>query len=337
MALPFVGHSRRRSAPPGLVTEAALLTLLGVAAMFERRRARTPPEPELLADHKRGTAPLDLSWRGWRTVFVDAIKSYNRDQIGAAAAGVAYYSLLALFPAMGAVLSLFGLFADVEDARNAVLRLAGVVPPQTLRFLTDEMTQIASAGSGQLGVAFVVALAVSLWSANAGVKALLGALNAAYEVREKRNYFKLTAISLAFTVGGILAAVAGLAVAVALPRILTPILPPLVRTLISWLLLIGGLLAGLAVLYRHAPCRGRVKWRWVTPGSLLATVTWLIASLVYSAYVSHFTHYEKTYGSIGAVIGFMTWLWISISVVLFGAELNTEIERRTKGLKPDAS
>jgi membrane protein len=195
------------------------------------------------------------------------------------------------------------------------------------------VVRIASAGEGTLGLSFIIGLAVSLWSANAGMKAIFDALNIVYDEDEKRSFVKLNLESLTFTlaaVGFILLALAGIVV---LPVVLEVVgFSSGVEWLLAiarWPVLLAVVIAGLAVLYRYGPSRDKAEWKWVTSGGIVAAVLWLVVSMLFAWYVANIGSYNETYGSLGAVIGFMTWVWISSIIVLLGAEINAEMEHQT--------
>ena len=275
-------------------------------------------------------SPLEIPARGWRDIAKRTFVEFNGDRIPAVAAGVGFYGILALFPALAAFVSFFGLFADIGDAREALNLLAGLAPAESLKFIGDEMVRIGAIHPAQLGVTFFVSALISIWSANAGIKALIGGLNVAYEERETRNILKLNLVSLAFTVGAIAMAVVSTGAIVATPIAesmigLEPIKP---LVLLRWPALLLAVMAILAILYRYGPSRPHARWRWVSPGSIFAGACWLLVSVGFSFYVGAFGHYDRTYGSLGAIVGCMVWLWMSVIVVLLGAELNSEVERQ---------
>jgi membrane protein len=265
----------------------------------------------------------DVLWRTWM--------EFNKDRAPAVAAGVAFYSLLAVFPAMAAFVSLYGLFADINTVRDQLIFLSGVLPADALTFVGEQMVRLALGERTGLGLAFAFGLLVSVWSANAAMKALFDGLNIAYEEREKRGIIKLNLVSLGFTLAALLFALVVVGAVVALPVALSFIGygGPDPMLLLRWPLLLVTVIAALAVLYRFGPSRARPRWRWVSWGSVAAALLWLVASLAFSEYVGRFAHYDRTYGSLGAVIGFMTWTWLSVLVVLLGAELNAELEHQT--------
>jgi membrane protein len=277
--------------------------------------------------------PPRLSWSFFREVGWKTLKAFGDDRIPTAAAGITFYMLLAIFPALSAFVSLYGLVADVADARKQVLSLAGLLPGGAISVIGDELTRLTTTDHGALGLAFAVSLATSIWSSNAGAKALMEGLNVAYEAREKRNFLHLTLVSLAFTVGGIVLAVCGIGFVVAAPALLQTagLAAPGGLGLLRWPLFLALATVLLSIVYRFGPCRGQLPWRWITPGGFIAALGWLVMSELFSWYVANFGHYNRTYGSLGAIVGFLTWIWISLMVVLLGAELNSEIENAERG------
>lgn len=261
-------------------------------------------------------------------MLIGSARSFTSDQIPAVAAGVTFFCMLALFPALSAFVSLYGLFGDVGAARREVEGLYGLLPDGAISVLTDQLDRLGRADHGGLGVAFSVSLVASLWSSNAGVKALMAGLNDAYEATEHRNFISLNLRSLGFTVGLVLLAVLAASAVVAAPATLA--LFGLGRlagaAALRWPLVLLVVMALVSLLYRYGPCRPRSRWRWLTPGGALAAVAWLCMSLGFSWYVANFGHYDRTYGSLGAIVGFLTWIWLSTMVVLYGAELNAELE-----------
>ena len=197
----------------------------------------------------------------------------------------------------------------------------------------EQVKRITSKGSGTLGFAFFSGLAISLWSANAGMKAMFDALNVAYDEDEKRGFIALNLRSLAFTLGAILFLVLALVGVVVVPVVLNFIglgkAAEWIISLARWPVLLAIVIGGLAVLYRYGPSRNNAQWRWISAGSILAAVVWVVGSMLFSWYVSNFGNYNETYGSLGAAIGFLTWIWLSTTIVLVGAELNSEMEHQT--------
>lgn len=276
-------------------------------------------------------APHEIPPRGWKDILIRAWKEFGDDRIPLVSAGVTFYVLLALFPALGAFVALYGLFADVAEAQRHLQLMSFILPPDMLRLIGDQMVRLAAAREGGLSFAFLAGLLLSIWSANGAMKAIIMAMNVAYDEAEKRRFVAKTAVSLAFTLASLTFAVAAILV-IAAPAAMEPFVGKATATLVGWLtwpLLVAGLAIGLALLYRYGPSRDRVKWRWISWGSAGALVGWIAMSAAFSIYVANFAHYDKTYGSLGAVVGFMMWVYFSTQVVLFGAELNAEIEHQT--------
>jgi membrane protein len=271
------------------------------------------------------------------TILWSVYQSFQKDRILAVSAGIAFYGLLAIFPALAALLSIYDLFADVHAVQRHLAALEGVLPGGAIEIIGEQIKRIASATNSNLGLAFFVGLAVSLWSANAGMRALIDGLNIAYAKPEKRGFIKLALVSLGFTAGAILAVSAALSLIVALPAILNFIgLGGAAEALFTygrWPALLLIFILGLAVLYRYGASPHGARWRWITPGSAIAAMIWLAASVGFSYYAAHFGSFNKTYGSLGAAVGFMTWMWISIIVILTGAELNGNLEALEKPLQ----
>lgn len=277
--------------------------------------------------------PTDIPARGWMDILWRVYGQIDEDRILAVAAGVTFYVLLALFPAIGAFVSLYGLVADRASIADHLAALNGVMPGGAIDVIGEQVKRITSGDQAALGFAFFSGLAVSLWSSNAGMKAIFDALNIAYEEKEKRNFIMLNLWSLAFTGGAILFLILAIGGIVVVPVVLAFFgLGGIVDWLVwagRWPALLAIVLGALALLYRYGPSRDRAQWRWVSPGSLLAAVAWLVFSMAFSWYAGHFGSYNETYGSLGAVIGFMTWMWLSATIILAGAELNAEIEHQT--------
>jgi membrane protein len=282
---------------------------------------------------READTPTQIPATGWKDVLWRTYEEFNKDRVLSVAAGVTYYALLAIFPAIAALVSIYGLFADPATIEQHLNALSGVLPGGALDIVREQVVRIASQGGGALGISFVVGLAISLWSANAGMKAVFDALNIVYDEEEKRSFFALNLQSLAFTLGALIFVLLALAGIVVLPIVLDFIgLGSGLEWLLAiarWPVLLAVVVGGLAVLYRYGPSRDKADWKWVTPGGLIAAVLWLVVSMLFSWYVGNFGSYNETYGSLGAAIGFMTWIWISATVVLLGAEINAEMEHQT--------
>jgi membrane protein len=282
---------------------------------------------------RSANAPSEIPASGWKDILLRVYRGISEDRILLVAAGVTFYGLLAIFPGIAALVSIYGLFADPGSMTNNLDTIASVAPGGAIEVLRDQLTRLASQGGTTLGISFLLGLSISVWTANSGVKAVFDALNIVYEEQEKRGFITLNGVTLAITILAVGFILISLGVVVALPVVLN-YLPIAQRTdvlvkLARWPLMFAAVTLALAVLYRYGPSRTKPRWRWITWGSALAAIVWLGASALFSWYVANFGSYNKTYGSLGAIIGFMTWMWISIIVVLVGAKLNAEMEHQT--------
>jgi membrane protein len=289
-----------------------------------------------LSQHGRGRfsgSPWQIPWAGWKDILWRTYVRTGEDRLLAIAAGVVFFGLLAVFPAITALVSCYGLFADPSTISANLQNLALMLPDGTFQIVQDQIGRVLSKGNTALGFTFLFGLALALWSANAGVKAVIDALNVVYEEREKRSFIRLNLLSLAFTTGSIAALLLMVSAVVALPLALGHVgLAPESRLIVSlsrWPLLLVILLAALAVLYRFGPSRRPARWQWLGVGTLVAALLWIAGSSLLSWYLSNFGNYSATYGSLGAAIGLMMWMWMSAIIVLCGAELNSEIEHQT--------
>ena len=314
----------------------------GAIAAASRRQARrgdghsATPRKVAREQGDRGRAadrPGEIPPRGWKDILVRTYHSLSDDRVTALAAGVTYYILLALFPGITALVSIYGLVADPADIGEHLASLSGAIPSDAISIISGQLHFLASQDEKALGLAFFGGLLVSLWSANAAMKALFDALNVVYGEKEKRNFFILNALSLAFTAGLVLFLVLAMIGIVVIPAILDLLylgsVGELIINLLRWPAMLALVVLGLAVLYRYGPSRADARWRWISWGSVSAALLWLAVSMLFSWYASNFGSYNKTYGSLGAVIAFMVWSWLSATIVLLGGELNAEIEHQT--------
>jgi membrane protein len=301
----------------------------------EEAQAVNQAEAVALQEPGRGREavhPTEIPARGWKDILWRTVGSFLANQLPSAAAATTFFSLLALFPAISAFVSLYGLFNDVSTAREPLNLLAGVLPESVLDFIGDEVERIASSKSSDLSLAFAGSLLLSLWSANASVKSMFQAMNLAYHEREKRNIVVFTATTLFFTVCGLLFVLTVIGLVVITPLVLNVVgweggaafLAPL-----RWPLLLFLQVCALAVIYRFGPSRAKARWRWVRWGSVIAALMWVGLGWLFSWYLSSVADYAATYGSLGTVMGFMFWVYLSTMVVLFGAQLNAEMEHQT--------
>jgi membrane protein len=297
------------------------------------KQVTAPPEHFEAAEPGRGRlaqGPRHIPLRGWRDIVWRTWLEMGRDRLPAVAGGITFYSLLAIFPAIGVFVSLYGLFANVDDVSKQLDQLAGFVPPQILSLLGDQMVRLAVQRPTSLSVAFVVSVLLSVWSANAGMQSLIDGLNIAYDETEKRNFVVRRALTYGFTFAALVFLTAVTGILVALPIIAADLeLMDWWVVPVRWVALLALSGMGFAAIYRFGPSRQKARWRWVRWGAAFAALAWVGGSLGYSWFLNNVAHYDVTYGSLGAVVGFMMWIWVSSMVVLIGAELNAEIEHQT--------
>ncbi|MBR1126259.1 YihY/virulence factor BrkB family protein [Bradyrhizobium lablabi] len=289
-----------------------------------------------LTQHGRGrysTNPLQIPWAGWKDILWRTYESTNEDRLLATAAGVVFFGLLAVFPGVTALVSSYGLFADPSTIGANLQTLATMLPEGSFQIVQDQIARVLAKGNASLGATFLFGLALAIWSANAGVKAIIDALNVVNEEREERSFVKLNLVSLAFTTGGIAALLLMVSAVVAFPLALGHLgiasESKLIISLARWPLLFVVLLVALGLLYRFGPSRRPARWQWLGVGTVAAALLWIAGSAGLSWYLSNFEDYNATYGSLGAAIGLMMWMWMSAIIVLCGAELNSEIEHQT--------
>jgi membrane protein len=341
----------RRSKQSGnllLIAATAILVLAAeryLQAIAPRKSEARPASPAVarpgnfareLSQHGRGRlseSPLQIPGAGWKDILWRTYVRTGEDRLLAIAAGVVFFGLLAVFPAITALVSCYGLFANPSTIGSNLQTLALMLPEGSFQIVQDQVARVLEKGNTALGATFLFGLALAIWSANAGVKAVIDALNVVYEEREKRSFVRLNLLALAFTSGGIAALLLMVSAVVAFPLLLDRLgLAPqsqLVVSLARWPLLFVILLAALAVLYRFGPSRRQARWEWLGVGTLAASLLWIAGSSLLSWYLSNFGNYDATYGSLGAAIGLMMWMWMSAIIVLCGAELNSEIEHQT--------
>jgi membrane protein len=335
---------RRRNSTPGLERETtrreprrsaedSQAGSFGTTPSIDEPRQLHQDQARQAGRGRQATAPWQIPWAGWKDIFWRTYQELNEDRLLAVAAGVVFYGLLALFPGITALVSVYGLFAKASTINEHLSLLAGFFPGGAMDIIQEQVNRLVSKGDAKLSLGFIFGLGVAIWSANAGMKAVIDALNVVYAEKEKRGFIKLNLVSLAFTLCGIAAALLALGAVVVLPLVLSYIglgaVTEIVVRVLRWPVLLMLIIIGLAVLYRYAPSRREPRWQWVSVGSVFAAVAWLISSGLISWYLSNFANYDATYGSLGAAIGLVMWMWISCIVILFGAELNSEVEHQT--------
>ncbi|PRY95497.1 membrane protein [Hasllibacter halocynthiae] len=282
---------------------------------------------------RHATKPTEISKAGWKDILLRTKDEIANDRVGLVAAGIAFYGLLALFPGIAAVMAIAGIVADPNEITGQIQQLTQILPQQAAEIVIDQATEIAGEETG-LGFTAILGLLLSLWSASAAMRSAMQGLNIAYDETEDRGFVKFTAVRLALTLGVVLGFFVTVAAIVLLPIVLEflPLGPTtnVVITIARWPLVAAIAMLGLAILYRFGPSRDDAEWAWLTPGSVAATVLWLIGSVLFAWYVRSFGSYQETFGSLGGVVVLLMWMWISAYIVLMGAELNAETEAQTR-------
>jgi membrane protein len=344
-----------RTAHAGLILSMAAVTAL--AATFMKRRdtafpvSRRASRNGLEAGSRRGTGSADydraaqggrgrqadephhIPARGWLDILSRVKDEVAKDHLSVLAAGVGFYSLLAIFPALAATVSIYGLIADPRDVESQAALVVGLIPEESRAIITGQLATITAQPRGSLGFGALIALAFALWSSSAAMQTLMTGLNVVYDETERRGFIRFYATALGLTLAGIVSGMVSLSLVAALPAAVKFIgMPREVETavlLLRWPFLGVVVTIGLAVLYRFGPSREKPRWQWVSWGAVGATLLWLLGSILFSWYVSSFGSYNKTYGTLGAVVILLMWFYLSAYVVLLGAELNAEMEHQT--------
>ena len=280
----------------------------------------------------RAGSPAEVPPRGWWQIVRRAFAESSADNVSMLAGGVAFFGFLAIIPALIALVSLYGLVADPAEVAATIEGLSEALPASAQQLVADQIGSVVSAGSGSLTTGLVISVLAALFSASSGTQNLMAAINIAYDETEGRGAVKLRAIALALTAGAIVFVVVAI-VLVAVAPILLDGLGTAGRVLgqvVRWVLLVGLVVAGLAVVYRVAPDRDAPRFSWVTPGSFAATVLWIVGSVAFSFYVDNFGSYNKTYGTLAGIVVFLLWMYLTSYIVLLGAEINSEAEYQTE-------
>ena len=286
------------------------------------------------ASRGRATAkPQDIPPTGWKDILWLSWNEVSDNNIFLAAGGVTYAVVLALFPALAALVSIYGLLMDPAQIEQQVNAMGAVLPGEMRKMLAQELHQLVSASHGALGFGAAIGLLFALWSASRGMSGLISALDIAYEEKERRSFLRFNMIAIGLTILLIIGGIIAIALVAGLPAVVQFMgfggTTKWLLLLVQWPVLIVLWLVGLAVLYRYAPDRREAQWHWVSPGAICATALWIVASVAFTVYVSNFSSYDKTYGALGSVVVLLTWLYITAFVALFGAVINAQAERQT--------
>ncbi|HEX7967087.1 MAG TPA: YihY/virulence factor BrkB family protein [Stellaceae bacterium] len=322
---------------------AAIAVGLALYAIAADRRQQQAGTVERAGNGRYGRyaeEPQQMTAVGWWDILKRVAADISRDNVSLMAAGVAFYGLLSLAPGFTALVALYGLVFDPSQVQVQVATLEGLIPEEARKLIADQLIGIVQNSSSTLGIGFVTSLAIALWSANSGTSALIMALNVAYGEREKRSLLRYYGGTLLLTAGAVLFGIVSLVLVAIIPAVvgLLP-LGEFGRILVDWIrwpVLVLLFATALSVVYRYAPSRNEPRWSWVSPGAVAATVLWIVGSALFSLYVREFATYNKTYGSLGAVVVLLMWFWLSAYSVILGAELNAEMEHQTARDTTDA-
>jgi membrane protein len=302
--------------------------------MVERRMriaARASPTDGTPGRHAR--SPAEMPRAAWTQVLGRVWHEAISDRISLVAAGCAFWAMLALFPSLSVLITVYGMIFDPATVEPQLEVLEGLLPPAASQVIAERVRNLVSTPASDLGWGLAVSIVIAWWSASSGVKAMIAALNLAYEEKEERSILRFNLTALLITLGGVFAAVIGLAVLVALPAVLAVLgIPADQKWFVRVVSLVGLLvlvILALAVLYRVGPCRRAARWAWVTPGSIVAALLWFVASAAFSFYVAEYAADYASYGPLGAAVGLLMWFWVSAFAILLGAELNAELELQT--------
>lgn len=282
---------------------------------------------------RHAEAPHKIPPKGWKDIALRVKDEITADHIGLIAAGVAFYGLMALFPAITALLAIGGLMVEPSQIVDQISQLEGVVPDEVMEIIIGQATEVAGSREGGLGLAAVAGILIALYSASKGMNSLIEGMNVAYDEEEKRGFFMKTFVTLTLTVFLITGLLVGLLATLAVPSVIALVdagpVTEILGSLLAWGVLLVMTMAGLAVLYRYGPSRDKPELLWASPGAIAACVLWLAGSAGFAFYVGNFGSYNESFGALAGVVVLLMWLWISAFIVLLGAEINAEVEAQT--------
>ncbi len=295
-------------------------------------------------DFRRGTneadrgrhaeTPGEIPAKGWKDTLVRVKKDIGEDRVSMLAASMSYYALLAAVPALTSLVLLYAWFSNPADISRHMSEIARFLPKEAHEIITGQLTALSSKAPTTLGLSAIGTLLFSLWSASKGSTSCIEAMNIIYGEKECRGFVKRTAMAIGFTLLGTILSLIAIVVVVAMPAITGAFnfgpMFEMAGTAAGWVLLLSIFSFYLSCLYRFGPCRQNAQWKWVSRGSIIASVLWALTSALFSWYASNFGDFNKTYGSLGAVVVLMTWFWISSYIILLGGEINSELEHQTK-------
>ncbi len=287
-----------------------------------------------MARGRTAESPLDIPAPGWKDIAFRVKDEMAADRVGLIAAGVAFYGILAIFPAITALVAISGLLTDPAEIVGQIDALSGVMPQEVITIITDQAMKVAGSRDGGLGLAAIIGILIAIYSASKGMASLMEGVNVAYDETEERGFIKLKVVTLGLTLFLMLGLLVALSAMLAMPAVLAFVdlggIVELVLTAVLWVGLALLTIVGLSVLYRYAPSRDAPEWSWASIGAVIGCLMWVVASAGFAFYVSNFGSYNESFGALSAVVILMTWFWISAFIILLGAELNAEIEAQTR-------
>ncbi|EBA11170.1 YihY/virulence factor BrkB family protein [Roseobacter sp. CCS2] len=283
---------------------------------------------------RNASSPSDIPGKGWKDIALRLKDEVSEDRVGLIAAGVAFYGLLALFPAITAILAIGGLLVEPNQIIEQLSALAGIVPEAAMTIITEQATAVAGSREGGLGLAALLGIGLAIYSASKGMGSLMDGMNVAYDEIEERGFIRLKLETLGLTLLLIIGLLIGLSAMIAVPVAINAlslgVVTETLGTVVVIAVLLGLTLVGLAVLYRYGPSRDAAEMQWATPGAIAACFLWLLGSAGFAFYVANFGSYNESFGALGGVVILLMWLWISAYVIILGAELNAEMEAQTR-------
>lgn len=280
------------------------------------------------------TRPSQFRWRDWVAALLRVYDNITYHNLFLIAAGVAFYAILALFPAIAALVALYGLVADAADIGQQLETARRFLPADAYSLIETQVVELTTAGEQKLGLASLVALLLAIWSARAGVYGMVTGLNIAYSETDQRTILRSILLTLALTAVLLVVVIVAILAIVVMPAVLQMVdldsQAAWIAALVRWPIVLAAVMVGIGVLYRYGPDRKEARVQWISLGSVVATAFWMLGSLLFSFYVSNFANYNATYGSLGAIAGLLMWFFVGAFIVLLGAELNAELEHQTR-------
>jgi membrane protein len=283
---------------------------------------------------REAKTPSQIPAKGWKDILLRVKEEVSNDRISMVSAAMAYYALFAFVPALTSVVLIYAWVSNPADIQNHMQAASQFMPSELQTIVNDQLSALTSKASSKLGFGAILSLFISIFSASKGSKAIIEALNIIYDQKESRGFIKLNLLALGMTFLGAVLSIIAIGVVVVIPIVLNFLkLGPafeIIGTVASWLVMLGIFSFFLAFAYRYSPYREKAKWKWVSSGAVIASVLWALASALFSWYANEFGNFNKTYGSLGAIIVLMTWFYITSFVILLGGEINAELEHQTK-------